>query len=171
MTNVADPLGGSWYVEALTDEIERQAEAIFAKVDDYGNGSMLEGAYAGIDNGFFQSEIADAAYDFEKLVNRGERIVVGVNAFTEGNDEAQPDLLQITMEQEMLQVKRLQAVKADRNGDTVRTALDALRTQAADPEVNLMPALIDCSNAYCTEGEIMNTLAEVFGRYVERPVL
>ncbi len=171
VTNVADPLGGSWYVEALTDEIERQAEAIFAKVDEFGNGSMLEGAYVGIDNGFFQSEIADAAYDFEKLVNRGERIVVGVNAFTEGNGEAQPDLLQITMEQEMLQVKRLQAVKADRNGESVRTALDALRTQAADPEVNLMPALIDCSNAYCTEGEIMNTLAEVFGRYVERPVL
>ncbi len=171
VTNVADPLGGSWYVEALTDEIERQAEAIFAKVGEYGNGSMLEGAYVGIDNGFFQSEIADAAYDFEKLVNRGERIVVGVNAFTEGNDEAQPDLLQITMEQEMLQVKRLQAVKADRNSDAVRTALDALRTQAADAEANLMPALIDCSNAYCTEGEIMNTLAEVFGRYVERPVL
>jgi len=171
VTNVADPLGGSWYVEALTDEIERQAEAIFAKVDEYGNGSMLEGAYVGIDNGFYQSEIADAAYDFEKLVNRGERIVVGVNAFTEGNADAQPDLLQISMEQEMLQVKRLQAVKADRNGEAVRTALDALRTQAADPEVNLMPALIDCSNAYCTEGEIMNTLAEVFGRYVERPVL
>ncbi len=171
VTNVADPLGGSWYVEALTDEIERQAEAIFAKVDEFGNGSMLEGGYVGIDNGYFQSEIADAAYDFEKLVNRGERIVVGVNAFTEGNGEAQPDLLQITMEQEMLQVKRLQAVKADRNGESVRTALDALRTQAADPEVNLMPALIDCSNAYCTEGEIMNTLAEVFGRYVERPVL
>jgi len=171
VTNVADPLGGSWYVEALTDEIERQAEAIFAKVDEYGNGSMLEGAYVGIDNGFYQSEIADAAYDFEKLVNRGERIVVGVNAFTEGNADAQPDLLQISMEQEMLQVKRLQAVKADRNGEAVRTALDALRTHAADPEVNLMPALIDCSNAYCTEGEIMNTLAEVFGRYVERPVL
>ncbi len=171
VTNVADPLGGSWFVEALTDEIERQAEEIFAKVMEFGNGSMLEGAYAGIDNGYFQSEIADAAYQFEKLVNRGERIVVGVNAFTEGNADAQPELLQITQEQEMAQIKRLQAVKADRNGEAVANALAKLKADAADPEVNLMPTLIEAVNTYATEGEIMNTLADVFGRYVERPVI
>jgi methylmalonyl-CoA mutase N-terminal domain/subunit len=171
VTNVADPLGGSWFVEALTDEIERQAEDIFAKVDEMGGGSMLEGAYVGIDNGYFQAEIADAAFQFEKLVNRGERIVVGVNAFTDGNDESQPDLLQITQESEMSQIKRLQAVRADRDGAAVEAALARLKGQAADPEVNLMPALIDVVGTYATEGEIMDTLAEVFGRYVERPVI
>jgi methylmalonyl-CoA mutase, N-terminal domain len=171
VTHVADPLGGSWFVEALTDEIERQAEEIFAKVDEMGGGSMLEGAYAGIDSGYFQGEIADAAYQFEKLVNRNERIVVGVNAYTDGNADAQPDLLQITAEQEMTQIKRLQAVKADRDGDAVRAALDHLAAEAADPEVNLMPALIEAVRTYATEGEIMNAMAEVFGRYVERPVI
>ena len=171
VTHVADPLAGSWFVEALTDEIERQAEEIFAKIDEFGSGSMLEGAYVGIDNGYYQGEIADASYQFEKLVNRGERIVVGVNAFTEGNEDAQPDLLQITSEQEMQQIKRLQAVKADRDSDAVRRALDELKTVAADPERNLMPTLIDTVNTYATEGEIMSALGDVFGRYVERPVI
>ena len=171
VTNVADPLGGSWYVEALTDDIERQAEEIFAKIDRLGNGSLLEGAYEGIENGYYQSEIADAAYQFEKLINRGERIVVGVNAFTEGNDEAQPDLLQITSEQEMSQIKRLQATRADRNGAAVAETLAALKLDASDPECNLMPSLINAVNTYATEGEIMNALADVFGRYVERPVI
>ena len=101
VTNVADPLGGSWYVEALTDEMERQAEEIFARLAELGDGSMLEGVYAGIENGYFQSEIADAAYDFERKLNNGARVMVGVNGFTEGNDEAQPDLLEITAEHEM----------------------------------------------------------------------
>ena len=129
------------------------------------------GAYVGIDNGYFQGEIADAAYQFEKLVNRGERIVVGVNAFTDGNEEAQPDLLQITSEQEMAQIKRLQAVKSDRDAAAVQRGLDELRTAAADPERNLMPSLIDAVQTFATEGEIMNALADVFGRYVERPVI
>jgi methylmalonyl-CoA mutase N-terminal domain/subunit len=171
VVNVADPLGGSWFVEALTDEIERQAEEIFAKVDELGGGSMLEGAYAGIDNGYFQSEIADAAFQFEKLVNKGERIVVGVNAFTDGNEESQPDLLQITQESEMSQIKRLHAVKADRDQAAVETALQRLKADAADPEVNLMPTLVDVVGTYATEGEIMGTLADVFGRYTERPVI
>ena len=101
VTNVADPLGGSWYVEALTDEMERQAEEIFARIAEMGDGSMLEGAYAGIDNGYYQSEIADAAYAFERKLNNGSRVMVGVNGFTEGNEDAQPDLLEITLEQEM----------------------------------------------------------------------
>ena len=171
VTNVADPLGGSWYVESLTDEMERLAEEIFTAIKDMGQGSMLEGAYEGIDNGYFQSEIADAAYSFERQLNNGSRIMVGVNAFTEGNGEAQPDLLEITMEQEMTQVKRLQAVKADRNDEAVRAVLAKLSTQAADPEVNLMPVLIEASHVYATEGEIMNTMADVFGRYVERPII
>jgi methylmalonyl-CoA mutase N-terminal domain/subunit len=171
VTNVADPLGGSWYVEALTDEMERLAEDIFAHIDELGGGSMLEGAYAGIDNGYYQSEIADAAYAFERKLNNGTRVMVGVNAFTEGNEDAQPELLEITSEQEMVQIKRLQAIKADRDNDAVRDALAKLRAEAADPEVNLMPTLIDAVNTYATVGEIMDALAQEFGRYVERPVI
>ena len=171
VTNVADPLGGSWYVEALTDEIERHAEEIFAHLDTLGGGSMLEGAYVGIEQGYHQSEIAEAAYQFEKKLNNGQRVMVGVNAFTEGSGEAQPDLLEITAEQEQLQVKRLGAVKADRDASAVRDALAKLKAEAADPEVNLMPTLIETVGTYATEGEIMNTLADVFGRYVEQPVL
>jgi methylmalonyl-CoA mutase N-terminal domain/subunit len=171
VTNVADPLGGSWFVEALTDEMERQAEEIFAHIESLGEGSMLEGAYAGIENGYYQSEIADASYQFEKKLNSGRRVLVGVNSFTDGNGDAQPDLLQITGEQEMAQVKRLHAVKADRNAVAVTEALDELRRQAEDPLVNLMPQLVTTVHTYATEGEIMAALADVFGRYVERPVI
>ena len=171
VTAVADPLGGSWFVESLTDTLERQAEDIFAHIDSLGDGSMLEGAFAGIDNGYYQSEIADAAYAFERKLNNGGRVMVGVNRFTEGNDEAQPDLLEITAEHEMTQVKRLQAVRADRNEEAVASSLDRLRQEAADPEANLMPVLIDSVKTYATEGEIMAAMADVFGRYVERPVI
>ena len=98
-------------------------------------------------------------------------MVVGVNAFTEGNDEDQMDLLRITAEQEQQQVKRLGAVKADRDSDAVAAALARVRADAADPEVNLMPTLVDAVRTYATEGEIMDTLADVFGRYTETPVL
>ena len=171
VANVADPLGGSWYVEALTDEMEAAAEAMFAHIDELGDGSMLRGVYEGIDNGWFQGAIADAAYQFERRVNSGERIVVGVNRFTEGNDEGALDLLQITHEQEQQQVKRLQAVKADRDSNAVGAALARVREDAADPERNLMPSLIDAVRVYATEGELMDAMADVFGRYVENPVL
>jgi methylmalonyl-CoA mutase N-terminal domain/subunit len=171
VANVADPLGGSWFVEELTDVMEQQAEAIFAHLDELGNGSMLDGVYAGIENGYFQGAIADAAYDFERKVNRGRRIVVGVNRFTEGNDDNSLEILQITAEQEQQQIKRLQAVRADRDSDAVAAMLERVRTEAADPEHNLMPVLIDAANAYATEGEIMGAMADVFGRYIETPVL
>src|SRR5215213_7419523 len=97
-TNVADPLGGSWYVEALTDEMERQAEAIFAHVEELGGGSMLEGALVGIEEGWYQSEISKAAYDIERKLNDGRHSMVGVTDFFEGNDDAPPDILQISRE-------------------------------------------------------------------------
>jgi methylmalonyl-CoA mutase N-terminal domain/subunit len=128
VANVADPLGGSWFVEELTDVMEQQAEAIFAHLDELGNGSMLDGVYAGIENGYFQGAIADAAYDFERKVNRGRRIVVGVNRFTEGNDDNSLEILQITAEQEQQQIKRLQAVRADRDSDAVAAMLDRVST-------------------------------------------
>ena len=170
VAHVADPLGGSWFVEQLTDEIDAAAEGLFAEIEAKGDGSMLEGVYAGIDEGWFQGLIADAAFDFEKRVADGRRIVVGVNRYTEGNDDAQPDLLAITAEDEARQVKRLAEVKADRNRDAVDAALARLEADAHAADANLMPALLDAVHAYATEGEIMDTLAEVFGRYVERPV-
>ncbi len=171
VANVADPLGGSWYVEALTDELERQAEETFAHLLADGGGSILEGVYAAIESGWFQGEIADAAYELERKINDGRRVVVGVNRFTEGSNDDSLELLQITAEHEQIQIKRLQAVKADRDSEAVRTALERLKIEAADPEQNLMPALIDTVSTYATEGEIIDTLAEVFGRWTESPVI
>ncbi|MEX2256640.1 MAG: methylmalonyl-CoA mutase family protein [Acidimicrobiia bacterium] len=171
VTNVADPLGGSWYVEAFTDEMEAQAEAVFAHLDELGEGSMLEGALRGIENGWFQGEIADAAYTLEQKLNRGQHLVVGVNTALEGNDEAPPPILKIGPEVEEAQLKRLAQVRADRNDEQVRHALDAVRAAAAEPTTNVMPSLIDAVDLYATEGETMDALADVFGRYVETPVL
>jgi methylmalonyl-CoA mutase N-terminal domain/subunit len=171
VANVADPLGGSWFVEELTDEVERRATDLFDHIDALGNGSMLEGVLAGIDDGWFQGEIADAAYDLERRINRGDRLVVGVNAFTEGNDDDALDLLRITHEHEQRQIKRVQAVRADRSAPAVDAALARVRADAADPEVNLMPALLDAAHAYATVGETMAALGEVFGTYTETPTL
>ncbi len=171
VTNVADPLGGSWFVESLTDELEAQAEVIFAHLLGLGDGSVLEGVHAGIDNGWFQGEIADSAYQFERQLNRGERVLVGANTFTDGNEDSSLETLQITAEQEQQQIKRLGMVKADRDDAAVRASLARVQADAAQPDVNLMPALIDAVRTYATEGEIMATLAEVFGRYIETPVI
>src|SRR3954471_3310289 len=151
VAHVADPLGGSWFVEALTDEVERQAEEIFAHVLEAGDGSMLEGTVQLIEQGWFQSEIADASYDFERKLHRKRRLMVGVNAYTEGNDDPQPDLLRIGGETEQIQVKRLQAVRADREQAAVERALAELQRQAAT-DVNLMPVLIDAVKSYATLG-------------------
>jgi methylmalonyl-CoA mutase, N-terminal domain len=168
--NVADPLGGSWFVESLTDDIEREATEIFEHLETLGNGSMLEGVYAGIDDGYFQGAIASAAYDLERARNSGRDVIVGVNAFFEGNEEAPPPTLQIGLDIEERQVKRLAEVRAHRSPDAVEFALARVRADAAVPDVNLMPALIEAVQSYATLGEIVDALAGVFGRYVERPV-
>ncbi len=165
--HVADPLGGSPYVEWMTDELERQAEEIFSHVDELGEGSMLEGVYRGIEAGWFQSEIADSAYRFEREVNAGRRIVVGVNAFTEG-DTGEPNILRIDDSVEEMQLKRLAEVKQSRDDRAAQAALDALVEAARRPEVNTMPATIDAVKAMATEGEIVAALESVFGTYVER---
>jgi methylmalonyl-CoA mutase N-terminal domain/subunit len=171
VAHVADPLGGSYYVEALTDEMERQAEELFAELDRMGGGSMLEGAIHGIEENWFQGKIADSAFELERRMNSRRRITVGVNGFTEGNDEDQIELLKITNEDEQRQRKRLDMVRQDRDSDAVAAALARVASDAADPEVNLMPALIDAVKAYATLGEIMGTLESEFGRHVEVPVI
>ncbi len=170
VTNVADPLGGSHYVEWMTDEMERQAEAIFAHVEELGEGSMLEGAYVGIDNGYFVGEIADAAYRFEREINSGRRIVVGVNEFTDGDDNDN-ETLYIGAEVEEYQLKRLANLKRDRDDEAVRRALDEIVTVASTPDQNTMPAFIAAAKVYVTEGEIVAALEGVYGTYVETAVV
>jgi methylmalonyl-CoA mutase N-terminal domain/subunit len=171
VAHVSDPLGGSYFVESLTDEMERQAEAIFEHLDTIGGGSMLEGCIQGIEDNWFQGRIADSAYDLERSFNEGRRIIVGVNRFTEGNEEEQIPVLRITNEDEARQLKRLDKVRTDRNQAAVDEALARLGREAVDPEVNLMPALVDAAQSYATLGEMMATMAGVFGRHVEVPVI
>jgi methylmalonyl-CoA mutase N-terminal domain/subunit len=171
VTSVADPLGGSWFVESLTDEIERQAEAVFARLDEWGEGSILAGVLHGIETNWFQGEIADAAYAFQRKVASGRRVVVGVNAFTEGNDEPAPVTLQIGPEIDEAQRKRLATVRQRRSGAAVDAALARVGADAASAEVNLMPAILEAVGAYATVGEIVGALAAVFGRWAEDPVV
>jgi methylmalonyl-CoA mutase N-terminal domain/subunit len=171
VTHVADPLGGSYFVEELTDELERQAEDVFAALDEFGNGSMLDGVITGIDENWFQGRIADSAYELERAFNAGERIIVGVSDFTDGNDDDDLDILRISNEDETKQRKRLDAIRQNRDQTAVDDVLTKLRTEAVDPEINLMPTLIDASQAYATLGEMMNALADAFGRHTEVPVI
>jgi len=171
VAHVADPLGGSYFVEALTDEMERQAEELFAHIDGLGDGSMLEGAIKGVEENWFQGRIADSAYELERRLNSGRRITIGVNGYTDGNDEDQIELLEITNEDETRQRKRLEQVRHDRSQPAVDAALARIASEAADPEVNLMPALVDAVKVYASLGEIMATMETVFGRHVEVPVI
>jgi methylmalonyl-CoA mutase, N-terminal domain len=167
---VADPLGGSHYVEWMTDEMERQAEEIFAHLLDIGGGSILEGVYAGIESGWFQGEIAEAAYAFEKKLASGRRVLVGANAYMDDDDE-RPPILSVGPEAEQRQLARLAAVRARRDQAAVDASLARLVEHAGQPDVNLMPVILDAVRAHATVGEVMGALAEVFGRWVEDPVV
>jgi methylmalonyl-CoA mutase N-terminal domain/subunit len=169
VVNVADPLGGSWFVEELTDEMERQAGEIFAHIEGAGAGSMLEGAFACIEDGWFVAEIADAAYRFQTKLAKGEWVQVGVNGYTEGDDTA-PSTLAIDPAVETQQLASLAAVKQARDDDAVRAALARLVVDAKDPTINVMPALIDAATAQVTVGESMGALETVFGTWYERNV-
>jgi methylmalonyl-CoA mutase, N-terminal domain len=170
VVHVADPLGGSYFVEALTDEMERQAEEIFAHIEAAGSGSMLEGAFACIDDGWFVAEIADASYRFQTKLAKGEWIQVGVNGYTEGDDTV-PQTLSIDPAVETQQLASLAAVKQARDDDAVREVLARLATEAADPTTNLLPTLIDAARARVTVGESMSALETVFGTWYERSVV
>jgi len=167
VAEVADPLGGSHYVEWMTDEMERRAQEIFDYLDGRGGGSMLEGVYAAIEDGWFCERIADSAHDFEHRVNEGRRVVVGVSDFTEGDDGVH-DILYIGGDVEDVQRKRLAEVKRTRNLDAVESALARVRNEAAAPEVNLVPAVLEAARAYATVGEVMGALGSVFGTWTER---
>ena len=171
VAHVADPLGGSWFVEELTDGIEAAAEEVFAHLEGLGGGSLLDGVVAGIEANWFQGEIADASYRFQRTVSSDRRIVVGVNGFTGGNEDSQLPVLTIGPEVEEAQRKRLAGVRASRSDDAVRAALGRLADDAAHAERNLMPAIFDAVRAYATVGEMVEALAGVFGRWEETAII
>ena len=170
VVHVADPLGGSWFVEELTDELDRQAEEIFAHLLDQGNGSMLDGAIACIEDGWFSNEIADAAYQFQSKIATKKWIQVGVNGYVE-DDDRYPPTLSIDPEVERQQLNSLARVKQDRDDELVRESVQRIEREAADSTVNLMPALIEASERYVTVGEQMSALESVFGTWFERVIL
>ncbi len=163
VTNTIDPLAGSYFVEALTDRMEREAEAYFQKID------ALGGVIPAIEAGFFQREIAEAAYRYQRELDNKEKIVVGVNDFVEENEQIGIPILLISPEVEIKQKKRLAGLRQSRNEIDVIRSLDALR-QAGEDGANLIPRLLDCTRAYVTLGEMCNALAEVFGVYEEPAV-
>ncbi|HTE61495.1 MAG TPA: methylmalonyl-CoA mutase family protein, partial [Solirubrobacteraceae bacterium] len=163
VANTIDPLGGSYFVEALTDEIEARAYEYFAKIDELGG--MVEA----VKRNYPQREIADASFELQQEIDAGRRIVVGVNAHTEGGDGALP-ILRIDPALERKQIGRVQAVRARRDAAAVEAALAALRNAAARTDVNLMAHLLDCARVHATEGEIVRALQDVFGTYTETPV-
>lgn len=162
VTRTADPLGGSYYVESLTNEMEAAAYGYFDRIAELG------GIVAAIEEGYPQREIADAAYRYQQEVDAGERVVVGVNAFQREVDDA-PEILRISPELERKQVARLQAVRASRDAAAVEQSLKVLREAAATPQ-NLMYPILECTRVLASEGEIVRALQDVFGTYRETPV-
>jgi methylmalonyl-CoA mutase, N-terminal domain len=162
VTNTIDPLGGSYFVEALTDRMEEAAYAYFAKIDELGG--MVEA----IKQNYPQREIAEASFRLQEEIERGERIVVGVNRYQQ-RGEAGLEILRIPPELERKQIGRVQAVRARRDGEAAERALAALR-EAAAADRNLMEPLLGAARAHCSEGEIVESLQRVFGTYTETPV-
>ena len=164
--NVADPLGGSWYVEALTDELERQAEAIFARIREMGgDGTMTAGILRGIEDGWFTGEIAEAAFRYQQKLEKGDKKVVGVNTNL-ASDEPELEILRISGEVETEQVRVLAARKAGRDEGEVRAALAAL-VDAARGEANLVPPMLAAARVEATLGEICGALRDEWGAYTE----
>jgi methylmalonyl-CoA mutase N-terminal domain/subunit len=162
VTNTIDPLGGSWFVEKLTDEMEEAAYSYFARIDELGG--MVEA----IRRNFPQREIAEASFAYQRELNERRRIVVGVNDFTQADSE-EPPILKIDPALERKQVDRLAATRASRDAAAVEAALGELKRAAAG-EGNLMPPIIEAARAGASEGEMIAAMQEVFGTYTESPV-
>jgi methylmalonyl-CoA mutase, N-terminal domain len=162
VANTIDPLGGAYFVEALTDRMEEAAYAYFRRIDELG------GMVQAIKQNFPQREIADASYQFQQEVDEGKRIVVGVNRYQVIDDEP-IEILRIDPELERKQIERVNAIRGRRDSQAAEAALTALK-QAAGGDQNLMDLLLDCARAHVTEGEIVEALQTVFGTYTETPV-
>jgi len=163
VTNTIDPLGGAYFVEALTDRLEQEAYDYFSRIDELG------GMVAAVQQNFPQREIADAAFELQHDYDSRRRILVGVNDYVQEGDQEIPTL-RIDPELERKQVGRVQAVRARRDGAVVEQALAQLRTVAASERSTLMSSLLDATRAHATEGEIVSAMQDVFGTYTETPV-
>ena len=161
--NTVDPLGGSYFVQSLTDKMEKQANEIFDQID------ALGGVIPAIEGGYFQKEIADAAYRYQKEIEKKEKFIVGVNEFIEPDEKIDIPILYISPEVEKKQKRRLAELKQDRSEVTVQENLEEIK-QAALNENNIMPVLIKAAHNYVTLGEMINQLKEVYGIYEEAAV-
>lgn len=162
VANTIDPLGGSYYVEALTNKLERKAYEYFDKI------KALGGVIPAIEKGFFQREIAKSAYKYQMELEKKEKIIVGVNEFIE-EEEAEIEVLKIQPEVEKYQIEQLKKLRKERNNKKVKETLKVLRKSAENGE-NLMPPILNAVKAYATVGEICDTLKEEFGEYKEPPI-
>jgi methylmalonyl-CoA mutase N-terminal domain/subunit len=160
VVNTVDPLGGSWYIEELTDRIEKEAEELIARIDEIG------GVVPAIEEGFIQRQIEDSAYRYQMEIERKERIIVGVNKY-QIEENTKPPLLRVNPEVEKMQVGRVQEVRKNRNNERVQEILQQLSTAAKGTD-NLMPIILSAVKEYATLGEICGVLREVFGEYKER---
>jgi methylmalonyl-CoA mutase N-terminal domain/subunit len=163
VADTVDPLAGSYYIENLTNEIEQQVWEYLDKIDEMG------GALRAIEMGYFQKEIQNSAYEYQKAVESGEEIIVGVNKF-ETQEEPPKDLLTVDVSVQEGQIERLKKLKQNRDNHAVEASLKALETAAGTDE-NLMPYILECVESYATLGEICNVLRDVFGEYEETVVL
>lgn len=161
--NTIDPLGGSYFIEALTKKMEEEAEQYFEKIDSLG------GVIPAIEAGFFQKEIADAAYRYQTELDKKEKIVVGVNEFVEENEKLDIPILNVPKEVEISQKERLRKLRASRDNGKVNKCLEELERSAKEG-TNLMPRILDCARGKVTLGEMCNKLKEVFGVYIEESV-
>jgi methylmalonyl-CoA mutase N-terminal domain/subunit len=164
VANTVDPLGGSWFIEDLTNRVEAEAEEYFRQIEEQG------GVLACIENGFFQKEIAEAAFEYQREIDQKQRVIVGVNAYTEGDDEPLEVLKIDARRAQDHQTKRLRRLKKERDSKAVGKSLAALEKAAAGDE-NLMPYLLDAVHAYATLQEICDVFRKVWGEYRETPVL
>jgi methylmalonyl-CoA mutase, N-terminal domain len=166
--NVIDPLGGSWFIEALTDRIEAEAEDYFSVIEEMGDGSILDGMLAGIERAYFQKEMADAAFHYQRLLEQGKKVVISVNRFTH-TKQPPPEVLLIGPEIEERQTKAVAEVRANRDQSRADEAVAALKEMASGDGTNSIPVLIDAAKAYVTLGEMVGALKKVWGIYSEPP--
>jgi methylmalonyl-CoA mutase N-terminal domain/subunit len=166
--DIVDPLGGSFAVETLTNEIEATITDYLDEIRDLGDGSMREGVLTGIEDGYFQREIQDAAFEYQARVDDGDEVVVGVNEYVIEED-TDPDLLRVDDAVRDRQLERLESVKADRDDDAVAAGLEAVR-DAIESDANVMPPIVDAVKAYATMGEIMQVFEDHYGSYRETVV-
>jgi methylmalonyl-CoA mutase N-terminal domain/subunit len=168
VASVIDPLGGSWLVESLTGQVEARAEDYFRRIERLGGDrGILPGVLAGIEQGWFQQEIADAAFRDQLRVEKKRRVIVGVNEF-EDSATQEVETLRISPEVERAQRRRLAELRRSRDGAATDAALRRL-TEAARTDENLIPLIVEAVRAEATEGEIVGALREVFGEYREAP--